>query len=103
MPKAETNCFLSVLHKYSGVGFNTSNADETTCFFTRDKVEKKLHFFKEAEQRMYAGELKFNLDFARSVHGNWVWFDMVYPMLKRTASGWRRRLGGVDTTAKEPH
>ena len=49
---------------------------------------------------MARGDKRFRLDFARSVHGNWVWFIMVYKILKGTSSGWRRCLGGVDTTAR---
>ena len=44
--------------------------------------------------------IKFRLDFALTLHGNWVWFVMIYKMLKGTASGWRRCLQGVDTTSK---
>ena len=100
IPKAEKDGFFSVLHKYSGVGFNTSDPNEITLFFTRDRLEKNLHLALKAEEIMAKGDKRFRLDFARSVHGNWVWFIMVYKMLKGTASGWRRCLGGVETTAR---
>jgi hypothetical protein len=99
IPKADKDGFFSVLHKYSGVGFNTSDPNEITCFFTKDRLLKNLHLFQQAEAQMAAGAQEFRLDFARSLHGNWVWFIMVYKMLKGTCSGWRRCLGGVDTTS----
>ena len=63
-------------------------------------VEKNLHLALEAEEQMAAGATKFRLNFAQTLHGNWVWFVMIYKMLKGTASGWRRCLHGVDTTSK---
>ena len=44
VPKAEKDGCYSTLHKFSGVGFNTQDAGQVTCFFTRDRVEKNLHF-----------------------------------------------------------
>ena len=82
------------------MGFNTSDPNEITLFFTRDRLENNLHLALKAEEIMARGDTRFRLDFARSVHGNWVWFIMVYKMLKGTSSGWRRCLGGVDTTAR---
>ena len=49
---------------------------------------------------MAAGATKCRLDFAQTLHGNWVWFVMIYKMLKGTASEWRRCLQGIDTTSK---
>ena len=89
-----------MLHKYSGVGFNTADPDEITCFFTTDRLVKNLKLFQEAERQMAVWALTFKLDFARSLPGNWVWFIMIYTMLKGTCSGWRLVLGGVDTRAK---
>jgi hypothetical protein len=74
-----------VLHKYSGVGFNTADPDEITCFFTTDRLLKNLALFEEAEKLMSEGALSFKLEFARRLHGNWVWFTMVYKKLKGTS------------------